>query len=56
MQPKESKTIKFILNEDDFAFHGRDNKRTVESGMFKIAVGDLSGTFELLNPEDKAVN
>lgn len=56
LQPKESKTIKFTLNEDDFAFHGRDNRRTVESGIFKISVGNLSSTFELLNPEDKASN
>lgn len=56
LQPQESKTIKFTLSEDDFAFHGRDNKRTVESGMFKISISNLSATFELLKPEDKASN
>lgn len=53
--PAESKTLNFTLYEEDFAFHGRDNKPIVESGMFKISVGDLSTTFELIDSDDKAV-
>lgn len=56
LQPKESKTIKFTLNEDDFAFHGRDNKRTVESGSFKVSVGNLSATFDLLDHNNEVIN
>ncbi|MDJ0732482.1 MAG: glycoside hydrolase family 3 N-terminal domain-containing protein [Nostocaceae cyanobacterium] len=48
LQPNESKTVEFTLNQDDFAFHGRDNQRIVEPGEFKVAIGDLSAKFELL--------
>ncbi len=56
LQPNESKTLNFTFYEDDFAFHGRDSKRIVEKGTFKVYVGDLSTTFELLDPDDKAAN
>lgn len=48
LQPGESKTVEFTLNQDDFAFHGRDNQSMVEPGEFKVAIGNLSNTFELL--------
>ena len=48
LQPGESKTVEFTLNQDDFAFHDRNNQLTVEPGEFKVAIGDLSNKFELL--------
>ncbi len=48
LQPGESKTVEFTLNQDDFAFHDRNNQLTVEPGEFKVAIGDLSDKFELL--------
>ncbi len=48
LQPSESKTVEFTLNQDDFAFHDRNNQLTVEPGEFKVAIGDLSNKFELL--------
>lgn len=47
LQPGESQTVEFTLNDDDFAFTGHDNKRTIEPGEFKVTIGHLSGTFEL---------
>ncbi|MDJ0900010.1 MAG: fibronectin type III-like domain-contianing protein [Xenococcus sp. MO_188.B8] len=41
LQPGESKTVEFTLNQDDFAFHDRDNQFIVEPGEFKIAISDL---------------
>ena len=41
LQPGESKTVEFTLNQDDFAFHDRDNQFTVEPGEFKVSIGDL---------------
>ena len=48
LQPGERKTVEFTLNQDDFAFHDRDNQITVEPGEFKVAIGNLSNKFELL--------
>ncbi len=48
LQPGESKTVEFNLNQDDFAFRDRNNQLTVEPGEFKVAIGDLSDKFELL--------
>jgi len=48
LQPGESQTVEFRLNQDDFAFHGRDNQRTVEPGEFKVAIADLSKVFTLV--------
>ncbi|MGK7897560.1 MAG: glycoside hydrolase family 3 C-terminal domain-containing protein [Xenococcus sp. (in: cyanobacteria)] len=41
LKPGKSKTVEFILNPDDFAFHNRENQFTVEPGEFKIAIADL---------------
>lgn len=54
LKPGESRTVSFTLGSGDLAFHGRDNKITLEAGEFKVAVGDLSATFELALPQDKA--
>ena len=41
LKPGESKTVEFTINQDDFAFHNRDNQLTVETGEFKVVIGDL---------------
>ncbi|MEM9274011.1 MAG: glycoside hydrolase family 3 N-terminal domain-containing protein [Cyanobacteria bacterium P01_F01_bin.143] len=48
LEPGESKTVEFTLNQDDFAFHGRDNQLTVEPGEFNVAIAELSSVFKLL--------
>ncbi|MFQ5708964.1 MAG: glycoside hydrolase family 3 N-terminal domain-containing protein [bacterium] len=53
LQPNESKTVQFRLNKTDISFHNRENKFVAEPGEFKIAVGNLSETFELVAEEEK---
>jgi beta-glucosidase len=48
LQPGESRTIEFILKGEDLGFIGRDNKRIIEPGEFKITIGKLSDKFILL--------
>ncbi|ELS01405.1 beta-glucosidase-like glycosyl hydrolase [Xenococcus sp. PCC 7305] len=48
LEPGESQTIEFTLEQDDFAFHGRDNQRIVEPGEFKVAISNLANVFTLL--------
>lgn len=55
LQPGESKTVEFSLNEKDFTFCGRDGKNIVEPGEFKIAIGNLSTVFELMPTAKKAL-
>jgi beta-glucosidase len=45
LAPGESKTVEFILAENDFSFIGPQNKPMVEPGEFKVTVGPLSKTF-----------
>lgn len=47
LNPGETKTVKFSLNDYDLSFIGRQNKRIVEPGKFKIFVGDLDTEFTL---------
>jgi beta-glucosidase len=47
LNPGETKTIEFILNDYDLSFIGRENKRIVEPGKFKVFVGGLSSEFTL---------
>ena len=47
LQPGESKTVSFTLNEADLAFHDRQNRRVVEPGDFRITIGDQSAIFTL---------
>ena len=54
LKPGESQTVQFTLSSADLTFHGRNNKITLEAGEFMVAVGDLSDTFELVLPQDKA--
>ncbi len=55
LQPGESHTVEFSLNEDDLSFCGRDLNYTVEPGEFKVAVGNQSTIFELLPGAKKAL-
>lgn len=45
LQPGESKTVTFTLNEDDLSFVGLNNKRIVEPGEFVITVADQKQSF-----------
>jgi len=40
-----------VYNKTDLSFHNRENKFVAEPGEFKITVGDLSDTFELIAME-----
>ncbi|MCL5027783.1 MAG: glycoside hydrolase family 3 C-terminal domain-containing protein [Bacteroidetes bacterium] len=48
LNPGETRTVEFTLNDYDLSFIGRENKRIVEPGKFKIFIGDLSSEFTLL--------
>jgi beta-glucosidase len=56
LQPGESQAVQFTLGDDDFAFTGRDNRRTIEPGHFRVAVAKLSDTFELTASMGRASN
>lgn len=45
LQPGESKTITFTLKKSDLTFIGVDNKPTLETGNFRLLVGDQKATF-----------
>jgi len=45
LKPGQSKTVRFELGWDDFAFIGRENKSVVEPGEFKISIGGLTESF-----------
>ncbi len=49
LNPGESRTVTFKLNDYDLSFIGRQNKRIVEPGKFKIFIGNLSTEFTLLD-------
>ena len=54
LAPGASETVRFTLSRDDLLFIGRDNKPTVEPGMFELWVAPsaqvqgVTGTVELL--------
>ena len=48
LNPGETKTVEFTLDDYDLSFIGRQDKRIVEPGKFKVFVGDLSSEFTLL--------
>jgi beta-glucosidase len=48
LNPGETKTVEFTLDNYDYSFIGRENKRIVEPGKFKVFVGDLNSEFTLL--------
>jgi len=47
LKPGETKTVEFTIDDYDLSFIGRDNKRIVEPGKFKVFVGDLTSEFTL---------
>lgn len=48
LDPGKSRTVQFTLHKTDLSFHNRENKFIAEPGEFKITIGDLSVTFELV--------
>jgi beta-glucosidase len=48
LNPGESKTVEFSLNDYDLSFIDRKDKRVVEPGKFKIIVDTLSSEFTLI--------
>lgn len=47
LEPGQSKIVNFELNKDDLSFIGRENKRIVEPGEFKVMVDRLETSFVL---------
>jgi beta-glucosidase len=47
LQPGEEKSVGFTLTQHDLSFIGRDNKRIVEPGVFKVMIDKLSTEFVL---------
>jgi beta-glucosidase len=45
LKPGESREVSFILDKSDLNFIGIDNKPTLESGNFRLMVGDKTATF-----------
>ncbi|GJQ63160.1 MAG: glycosyl hydrolase [Melioribacteraceae bacterium] len=45
LKPGEEKTVYFSLKSDALAFYGRDNKKVIEPGEFKVTVSNLSQSF-----------
>ncbi len=56
LQPGEEKKIDFTLTQHDLSFIGRDNKRIVEPGAFKIMIEKLSVEFTLEGANGKGTN
>ena len=52
LQPGESKTVNFQLSADDLAFYDRNNQIRVESGKFKITIGNKMAFFELVSDSE----
>jgi len=48
LTPGQNLTVKFELSREDFEFIGRDNKPVIEPGQFKVSIGGLTESFELL--------
>lgn len=47
LQPGETKTVSFVLKNEDLSFIGRENKRITEPGEFMIFIDKLSQSFTL---------
>jgi beta-glucosidase len=48
LSPGQSKTLKFILRQDDLAFVGQNNKSIVEPGEFEVMIEKLVDKFTLV--------
>ena len=47
LKPNESKEVKFVIKPEQLSFIGRDNKRIIEPGRFKVTIGNLTKEFTL---------
>ncbi len=47
LMPNESKEVKFVIKPEQLSFIGRENKRIVEPGQFKVTIGNLTKEFTL---------
>lgn len=47
LQPGASQLVEFTISPDQLSFIGRDNKRIIEAGEFKVMVDTLSAQFTL---------
>lgn len=47
LNPGETKTVSFKLNQNNFSFIGQDNTRIVEAGDFIVTIQNLSQKFHL---------
>ena len=47
LKPGEKKTVGFTISPDELSFIGRDNKRIIEPGTFKVMISNMSAEFEL---------
>lgn len=56
LEPGECKTVRFTLKKTDLSFHNRENRCVTEPGQFKVAVGNLSDTFTLVDGNGETAN
>jgi beta-glucosidase len=47
LEPGQEKKVEFVLQQKDLSFFGRDNKRIIEPGEFKITIDTLTKSFNL---------
>ena len=47
LEPGETKQVKFVIKPGQLSFIGRDNKRIIEPGKFKVMISNLSQEFVL---------
>jgi beta-glucosidase len=47
LEPGQSRTLNFVLRDEDLSFIGADNKPTLEPGDFEVLVGGLTAKFTL---------
>jgi beta-glucosidase len=47
LAPGQSDVVEFVLTPPDLSFIDREYKRKTENGKFRVAIGNLTGEFEL---------
>ncbi|HQT92538.1 MAG TPA: fibronectin type III-like domain-contianing protein, partial [Candidatus Kryptobacter bacterium] len=53
LQPGQTKEVKFVIRPERLSFAGINNRRIIQPGTFKVSVGNLYGTFEVVGPRIK---
>jgi beta-glucosidase len=48
LKPGEVKQVRFTITPEQLSFIGRDNKRIIEAGDFKVYIDKLEASFKLL--------